>query len=300
MHAFDQPPAGPYCLAVVSCTTLISLDVGFCSLSSEMWHSLPPGLKELRCSLVQEPIANLRCHEGLTLFGCYCQLCGTHAEGPSLAAVLRAAPGLRSLILIGRSWEDVTSRVPTVAFDCSPFALPALIYLHDRVSAGLVMAATVENVVIFEGVYLTFWHKTPPGENREAARFLASLPPLPAVEGLVLDVIEAYQFYAENHLDTLVTSFIAVKFPSLTHLTISHGDSINITHLVDFLACKDLSHLCIRFGQVTRVQLATLCSHLRHLKVVELVACEFSENEGECFERQLAVCNIHIRVIVSL
>lgn len=303
-YAFGQPPAGLYFLSLLTCASLTDIDVGHCSLTPEMWHALPTGLRALHCAFGREVICFSKTLDNLKYFGCYCQIDRNHVEGTCLVAVLHAAPGLLSLTLLGgggrMNIKNPRTHMSTVVMGCWPSDLPDLMYLHDRVAAGLNVTSTLNNGEDFCGLYLTLWHEAPPGfgPNRVPAQFMASLPQLPAVSGLVLDVVEGIEGALQD-LSTLTISSIIARFPNLTHLTISHGDGTGLNKLVNLAACKGLQYLCLENVLVTPMQLAMLCSHLVYLKSVELNACKFSEDDGTALERLQKAWGFDTRFIVN-
>lgn len=116
-----QVQAEPFCLSLLTCTRLLRFHAGECYLTPEMWYALLFGLKELFCALHHEPRTGLQVLDNLRHFTCQCQPFLNQADGPSIAALLRAAPGLESLRFKGKG-KHSTHMVSCIVVSCVDFA----------------------------------------------------------------------------------------------------------------------------------------------------------------------------------
>lgn len=288
------PQIASCCLPLLSCTSLTSVDVGHCTLPLEVWHALPPGLSKLHCAVAPEPLAGLRLMESLHHFSCHCTFTGNLVEMCSLVAVLRVTPALVSLSVDGWGSEsERSSFLSEVYLTCAAASVPDLVFFNARVTSGLVVTSTWCAGGASQGVNLSLSLWADNAEYGDITEFLAILPPLTAITGLIL---------CSNllrHSMTLVSRGIAAVFPNITALVLELPESIStkdLTHLGSFTA---LQHLSLRDAEVTPASLAMLCSRLLALRELRLEGCgEFSDADGDSLQHLLHDWGSHTNVMI--
>lgn len=125
------------------------------------------------------------------------------------------------------------------------FETPELIYLHERVVAGLEVSSELSSGRCYGGVVICLQHDRIGNQWGGPAGFLASLPVFPAFTGLFLEGADGDDVFN-------ITS-IPAKFPSLNSLVIdiietaSHSEVIceEGHNLVSVRCCSALEHLSL-------------------------------------------------------
>lgn len=285
----DFAVASPCTLSLLSCTMLTDLDVGPCTLTPEMWHALPPGLRKLQCSFVDEEPSHLTLLTNLESLTCYCP--HNNIDGPSLrnlVAILHVSPNLRTVSFVSGELESSGNRLLWMAGRCVPSTKLNLIYLNERVETGLKIIAIPCKGAEHRGVNVWLWaglHANPElNEPQDAsiAEFLAQLPPLPMITGL-----KTSSDY-DHPSDASITGYLADVFTNLDTLDLSFA--INSTSLRNLIRCSALQHLILGEAQVCLVSLTLLCSQLVALKSLSLSSCHgVDAAEGVLLQQQLLV-----------
>lgn len=289
-----------FCLALLSCTSLTSLDVSTSKLSASMWQALPTGLRELCCSLDDETPAGLRVLESLEHFQCLCNPAGNYTCLGSLVSVLRIAPHLKHLRVSGHAGnvDDGSSLVSEVCTACVMSSIQDLVYLNDHVFSGLSVTSTLcVGQVDFPGLNLSLFASLVRVDNEVAAegleQYLAALPPLPAFTGLALACWDI-----RENVCTLARCIAAV-FPNLKALHLSLPGSVgsrDMQHLGCFTA---LEHLSLEQADVSLTCLAVLCTHMPSLQSLCLKECNgFSTADGEDLQVLLSDWSSAAKVVV--
>lgn len=214
---------------ISSCLSLHTLDVGMSSLTESTWRALPPGLRELRIG-TRSGLDTPRCKAppaGLQLPSLHKIYFGYNDLSLSeLAGLLRAAPKLQQI-----SMRDVY-------LPCSMDQIPYLVYVHDCLSAGLVISGGPAELH-GEGLVLRLQGLSAGAPPESAAgRFFAYLPVLrrfrsvgveTAEPTLLAHLVRAFPRLRMLSIGVLMkrSSFPCVAvFPYLQHLElISKGEN---------------------------------------------------------------------------
>lgn len=246
-----------YLLAVSTCRTLHSLDIGLHPMTPDLWRVLPSCLKKLHTGGAYDPDTG-SVGESLSLSACpplpNLTFACLYADGlplSLLANLLRAAPKLTS-IFMGGVW------VPS-----SVDQIPDLLLLNQRLSEGLKIHNTVNHSLYEEGLVLQLRDlAVPPFEEPVTSSFLSSLPVLEHFVNLVVETAGQPQLAG-----------LAKAFPQLSMLSIS---SVVEAGSFPSLAAvfPTLQHLrCISNGNTfTGLEVGVLCMQLPSLKVLDVRA----------------------------
>lgn len=154
------------CLGLLSCSSLTHVNLGSRCLTPQMWRALPSGLRELQCSLECTPPTSTTFPD-LQHVKCQCSLSNCDLELAKLVLFPRLAPELTTLLLLLNDrgvYEDL-SRVEiafctaahlAIAIPCSPGSIQDLLYLHERVMAGLAITSAFRGGVVSNGVKIAW------------------------------------------------------------------------------------------------------------------------------------------------
>lgn len=302
----EHAPAS--CMSLLSCPNLTNLDVDLHALSPEMWRALPRSLTELRCCLAGGPPSNTKQLPNLLHLILCCHMF-TQVDLCDAVAVLRTAPQLRSLEMSATASADnrqssscMTPHLHVRRHWPRDRCVPDLLFLNERVLAGLVVSSTFSEGGGFDGVMLSLPNDCVGNPEDGTAGFVASLPPLLAVQGLMLEEFE------EADLSAIVPA-IGVTFPSLRSLVIDmlqpNGEDevlvdLGMHDLTPLAACPTLMHLSLEWAQVSPHQLLTLCLCLKSLEGLRLFYCsQSSTSDGEDLQRELEAQGSCVEVTID-
>lgn len=245
-----------YLLAVSTCRTLHSLDIGLHPMTPDLWRVLPSCLQRLHTGGAYDPETG-SVGESLSLSACpplpnltFACLYANNLPLSLLANLLRAAPKLSS-IFMGCVW------VPS-----SVNQIPDLLLLNQRLSAGLKIHNTVDHSPK-EGLVLQLRDlAVAPFEEPITSTFISCLPVLEHVMNVVVETGGQLQFAG-----------LAKAFPQLFMLTISSVVEASCfpSLAAVFPALQALR--CIANGNTfTGLELGVLCMQLPSLQVLDVRA----------------------------
>lgn len=295
----DFPETSPCIMSLFSCTALTDVDVGPSSLSPDMWHALPPGLRRLQCSFIDKQPANLSPLTSLASLTCHCQ--SVNSTGPSirhLVPILRVAPNLKAVTFLCEDSMLGDYSALWMGARCVPSTLLNLVYLDERALAGLTITSILQGAER-KGINVRLWASSevsPDLHERQdisVSEFLAQLPHLHGITGLLL----SSDFpHASDHL---ITAQTAVGFPNLDTLEVDIPLAINSTTLAHLGPCSALQHLTFHGALVCPASLALLCARMAALKSLDMTECEgFTNAAGASLQEQLHVWGFGVTVTV--
>lgn len=287
----DAAAAEQCCLGLLSCSSLTHVNLGSRCLTPKMWRALPPGLRELQCSLECSPPTSTT-FPNLQHVKCQYRLSDCDLELAKLVAFLRLAPELHTLLLSLNEREPSEDHshgeisVDTaahLAVPCSSGSIQDLLYLHERVMAGLAISSAFRGGGVSKGVNICMEdNEDDVGfQDDGIAGFLAMLPAMPAFSRLILWSMIAQPSFAS------ITQGVTAAFPNITSLAIELAQTVTSENLTHLGALSALQHLYVNEAHVTTSSLIMLCNRMPHLKVLTLEECDVSVHDGEVLQSLL-------------
>lgn len=261
----------PYISAELSCmpllhgSSLIHIDVGLENVTAELWNALP-ALQVLRGGFNRRVLPELQPKPCLCNLQLVCTMDDHFITLAKLAAVLRAAPRLKRLVLEATdpSLKPYVWLERVLALDLD------LGYVHDRLTDGLTSTSPsggsgeeAQGISLFmEDDEQWPGDEDPPTWGHSGVtNFFNSCPPMPAFTGLKVQIEVDVAYTTDERL----SSGLAATFPNLTDLEL---DDLGIDEddLVSLAACTSLRFLTLMEADVTALQLATLVPRLPALE----------------------------------
>lgn len=287
------------CNSLSESTSLTHLDIGPSILSQGMWDILPIGLRELHCSLQGDPpkCEGHRTYPALQHIKSQCGP-GRQLKLSVLAAVLRLAPALQSVSLTYKvdelSFSGILAcSVAKLSVNCSPNSIPDLIFVHERVMAGLSVTAALHGEKPVDGTCLFVKHNAPDQASQECEveEFMLMLPPLPAVNSLVL-----WSVTGQSSIPS-ITQGITSSFPNLTSLSVELHTPVSNADLLHLSSLTGLQHLALDEACVTTASLLMLCNRMPQLQSLCLQDCEgLDVSDGEELQQVLHDWGLAVKV----
>lgn len=220
----------------------------------------------------------------------------------TLAATLRAAPNLKSLMLLtSASLADGPTTMSEIYTARSDAGIVDLVYLHDRVSCGLeVTSSMCGGRGDFLGVNVYVWLGQNDGGDAEeedflqVAEYFAALPTFPEFKGLKLssDILQA-------NFASLMQEILRV-FPNLEALTFWLEDTMCSRDLKHLEAFTHVQYLALGDMQLCSASLALLSNRMPMLQVLYLTECgDFDAARGNELQVLLQDWGITTQVVVG-
>lgn len=246
--------------ALLTCKTLIGLDVSWCELRLDSVFELPPGLTELKCSLGYKPPIPSFLHMGaLKKLTMYLDSLYNNIKLSTLAGLLNAAPRLQHIVLLARKEASPDEYGPSIRLTCLPASIANLRTFHACIDAGLEFA--------FEAV----WSHEVISWNLELKDlqpgFLESLPPLPYFASIIL------KGGPSKPSSVNILRGIHTAFPTVSNLALTDLHKFRDSQLSDLAACTALKSLTLCGLDITPLGLTMVCSRLPSMKSLAMYAC---------------------------
>lgn len=273
-----------FCLAVLTCKTLTGLNIGRRNLCFEGVEMLPPALNELECAFADNPPTALLPHlRALRKLVLHIENVTNSIKLPTLAGVLHAAPGLRSLHMSGRNAIDYYDDRLGVVLECTHASVADLLLFSNRIEAGLVV--TAEDRQSKKPISLELQlNNLQPG-------FLNFLPPLPAFTSVVLNGTPMLSYFE-------MIQGVDTAFPNLDCLEVSRVyklDDLQLTHLA---SCSALRSLTLDSVDVSPIGLTMFCSRLPSLRLLTIKNCSRCHIGVKQMVKVFEAWGLHIQVMM--
>lgn len=295
--------AEPCCVALFSCATITHMDIGFIALSDGIWDALPEALQSLRCSVDGFGVCNASLKAEKLQQLEICCIDGYETSLRELVQILSLAPAVKGLNLLGWDqdkagcWHVTNDAHLFIDVDLTSQGILDLVFLHDRVLAGLSVTAEDLEGRIVAGVSL-FMARYELGNTDDLLKeFMAKLPPFPAFCGLKVCCPPR----DPSTQAPSITKLITAAFPGLTSLRII-DHVIQDRDLLHLKECAALQYLRLPSAGVSSAALEDLCTRLNSLEVLRLRGHHSRDvpvNYGAALQRTLREGGSNVKIMTD-
>lgn len=180
---------------------------------------------------------------------------------------------------------------------CSSTCVSDLVYVHEHLTAGLLLTSAVIGEELSQGISLCLTEEesdNPFAEQEyDIPEFMATLPPLLHFVGLAL-----WCEYDHSILSAIAQE-IPAAFPNATSLALNLASNIKPETLMGLSTLTAMHHLSIEDADVTTESLFMLCQQMPELKTLRVAECyEFDVRNGEDLQNLLLEQGLPIKITV--